>query len=129
MIYVKRVYDPAEKGDGARFLVDRLWPRGVKKEAVRVDQWVKTVSPSDELRHWFRHDPDKWKEFQRRYFAELDGKPDTWQPLVGAAQTGDVTLVFGTRDTEHNNAIALRAYLTRKLPAKARRRRSKPVLG
>ncbi len=119
MIYVKRVYDPAEPRDGTRFLVDRLWPRGLGKEALRVDRWIKGVSPSDELRHWFGHDPDKWGEFQRRYSAELDGKPETWQPLVQAAQTGDITLVFAARDAEHNNAIVLRAYLTKKIPTRA----------
>ena len=127
MIYVKRVYDPPEARDGTRFLVDRLWPRGLSKEALRVERWIKGVSPSDGLRHWFGHDPDKWGEFQRRYSAELDGKPETWQPLVQAAQTGDITLVFAARDAEHNNAIVLRAYLTKKTPARARGKARKAV--
>ena len=125
MIYVKRVYEPAEQRDGARFLVDRLWPRGLKKETLRADDWLKAVSPSDELRHWFGHEPAKWKEFQRRYFAELDGKPEAWQPLAQAAQAGDITLLFSARDTEHNNAVALRAYLTKKVPVTARERHGK----
>jgi len=125
MIYVKRVYEPADRGDGARFLVDRLWPRGLKKADLRADNWIKAVSPSDGLRHWFGHDPAKWKEFQRRYFAELDGKPEAWQPLVRAAQVSEITLLFSARDTEHNNAVALRAYLAKKLPVKARGRQGK----
>jgi uncharacterized protein YeaO (DUF488 family) len=127
MIYVKRVYEPADGHDGARFLVDRLWPRGLKKEALRADTWIKAVSPSDALRHWFGHDPQKWKEFQRRYFAQLDGQPEAWQPLAHAAQAGDITLLFSARDTEHNNALALRAYLTKKVPARARGRQGKRV--
>ncbi len=119
MIRVKRVYDKPSANDGTRFLVDRLWPRGLKKEAVRVERWLKEVSPSNELRNWFRHEPSRWKEFQRRYAAELDKKPETWQPLRQAAQEGDITLVFSARDTEHNNAVALKAYLDKRLKAKA----------
>ena len=125
MIYVKRVYEPADEHDGARFLVDRLWPRGLKKEALRADHWIKAASPSDALRHWFGHDPEKWEEFQRRYFAELDGQPEAWQPLAQAAQAGDITLLFSARDTEHNNALALRAYLAKKVPPKGRGRAGK----
>jgi uncharacterized protein YeaO (DUF488 family) len=102
MIAIKRAYDPTAKSDGRRFLVDHLWPRGIKKEALQVESWVKLVSPSDALRKWFGHEPAKWKEFQHRYFAELDKKPETWQPLLQAAQKDDITLVFGARDTEHN---------------------------
>lgn len=120
MIYVKRVYGPVGPRDGTRILVDRLWPRGLKKAALRADTWIKAVSPSSPLRKWFGHDPAKWAEFQRRYFAELDGKPEAWQPLVRTAQASDVTLLFSARDTEHNNAVALRTYLTRKLPGGVR---------
>ena len=127
MIYVKRVYEPADERDGARFLVDRLWPRGLKKDALRADSWIKAASPCDALRHWFGHDPQKWKEFQRRYFAQLDGKPEAWQPLARAARAGDITLLFSARDTEHNNALALRAYLTKKVPARARGRQGERV--
>ncbi len=126
MIGLKRAYDPAEKSDGARFLIDRLWPRGVKKEDLQIEGWVKSVSPSDQLRKWFAHDPAKWKEFQRRYTVELNARPEAWQPLLQAAQAGDITLVYGARDTEHNNAVALKAYLEKRM-AKARGKRAKPV--
>ncbi len=127
MISVKRVYEPAAAIDGARYLVDHLWPRGLKKEEVKVKSWIKTVSPSNELRHWFGHEPAKWKEFQHRYFAELDQKPESWQPLLEAAQEGDITLVFSARDEEHNNAVALKSYLEKRLKAKAPRQRRHPV--
>jgi len=120
MIRIKRAYDSVAKNDGTRFLVDRLWPRGLKQEALKVESWLKPVSPSDKLRHWFKHDPANWKAFQRRYFAELDGKTEAWLPLLQAARAGDITLVFSARDTEHNNAVALKAYLERKITAKPR---------
>ena len=119
MIRVKRVYEAPAPSDGTRFLVDHLWPRGLKKEAVKVQSWVKAVSPSNELRDWFGHEPAKWKEFQRRYFAELDKQPEAWQPLLEAAQEGDITLVFSARDTEHNNAVAFKEYLEKRLKTKA----------
>jgi uncharacterized protein YeaO (DUF488 family) len=122
MIKTKRVYEPAASTDGARFLVDHLWPRGLKKEAVKIEGWNKAVAPSNELRQWFGHEPAKWKEFQRRYLAELKEKPEAWQPLLQAAQAGDITLVFSARDTEHNNAVALKSYLEKKLKAGARSR-------
>lgn len=111
MIKVKRSYDPREPADGARFLVDRLWPRGVKKEDLHLDGWLKDIAPSDDLRRWFNHDPAKWEEFQRRYFAELDSKPKALQPIQDATHRGNVTLLYSARDTEHNNAVALRTYL------------------
>jgi uncharacterized protein YeaO (DUF488 family) len=125
MIQVKRVYEPAEKSDGVRFLVDHLWPRGLKKEALQVERWVKLVSPSNGLRSWFGHEPVKWKEFQRRYFAELDQQPETWEPLLKMAREKDITLVFSARDIEHNNAVALKSYLEKKLARKTRRKRAK----
>jgi len=125
MIRTKRVYDLAEPSDGARFLVDHLWPRGLKKEALQVEQWIKLASPSNRLRDWFGHEPAKWKEFQRRYFAELNEKPDAWKTLLEAARARDITLVFSARDTEHNNAVALRKYLERKLAGKPRRKRTR----
>jgi len=115
MIQVKRVYEPASESDGARFLVDRLWPRGVKKEALELQGWLKDLAPSDELRKWFKHDPAQWDEFQRRYVGELDTKPGPLQLLLEAARCGTVTLLFGARDAEHNNAVALRDYLARRL--------------
>ncbi len=111
MIRVRRVYEPPTPDDGARFLVDRLWPRGVTKEALRLDGWLKDAAPSDALRRWFGHDPARWDEFQRRYRDELNGRPEAWRPVVEAARRGDVTLLFGARDTDHNNAVALKVYL------------------
>jgi uncharacterized protein YeaO (DUF488 family) len=113
MIKVKRTYDPPEPDDGARFLVDRLWPRGVRKEDLHLDGWLKDVAPSDDLRRWFSHDPAKWEEFQRRYFAELEGKAQALRPIRDAARQGNVTLLYTARDVEHNNAVALRVYLER----------------
>ena len=114
-IRAKRVYEPVEKSDGRRFLVERLWPRGLKKEALHMASWLKDVAPSNELRQWFDHDPAKWNEFQQRYRAELDERPETWHPLLEAAGDGDLTLLFSARDAEHNNAIALRDYLKERL--------------
>jgi len=111
MIRIKRVYEGAEPDDGARFLVDRLWPRGIKREALALDGWLREDAPSDELRHWFGHDAEKWEEFQRRYAAELDARPESWQPLVAAARRGNVTLLYSSRERQHNNAVALMAYL------------------
>jgi uncharacterized protein YeaO (DUF488 family) len=108
---IRRVYDPPSKEDGACFLVDRLWPRGVKKESLALEGWCKEAAPSPELRQWFQHDPEKWAGFQRRYRAELDGKPEAWEPLLQAVRRGPVTLLYSARDAEHNNAVALRAYL------------------
>jgi uncharacterized protein YeaO (DUF488 family) len=115
MVVVKRVYESPQRSDGARFLVERLWPRGMKKEALQLDAWLKDVAPTDALRHWFGHDPQKWQEFRRRYFAELNRKPEAWQPLVEAARQGPVTLLYSARDLEHNNALALKDYLQTKL--------------
>jgi uncharacterized protein YeaO (DUF488 family) len=115
MLAVKRVYDPPESGDGVRFLVERLWPRGMKKETLQMDDWLKEAAPSDALRRWFGHDPARWDEFCRRYFAELDAKPDVLQPMLEAAEHGNVTLLYSAHDTEHNNAVALKSYLERRL--------------
>jgi uncharacterized protein YeaO (DUF488 family) len=118
MIQIKRVYDSPAKEDGARFLVERLWPRGIKKEALPMDSWCKDAAPSDRLRRWFSHDPAKWKEFQRRYRAELNDNPAVYQPLLDAATEGNVTLLYSARDTEHNNAIALKFFLEERLSNK-----------
>ncbi|MCL4561468.1 MAG: DUF488 domain-containing protein [Chloroflexi bacterium] len=120
MIRVQRVYRGTTQIYGRRFLVDRLWPRGVRKEDLPMDGWIRDVAPSDELRHWFGHEPERWAEFQRRYFAELDEKPQSWQPLLDAARQGDVTLLYGAQDEEHNNAVALKIYLENKQKEKAR---------
>lgn len=111
MIQIKRVYDPPAKGDGERFLVERLWPRGMKKEALHMVAWCKNTAPSAELRRWFGHDPAKWKEFQRRYQAELADDRAAWQPLLDAAKQGNITLLYSAHDTEHNNAVVLKSYL------------------
>ena len=115
MIKIKRVYEPVSSQDGSRYLVDRLWPRGVKKENLKISGWDKEVAPSNELRHWYGHDPDKWCEFNKRYFTELDAKPETWQPLLEAAREGDITLLYSTKELERNNAVTLRAYLEQRL--------------
>jgi uncharacterized protein YeaO (DUF488 family) len=120
MFLLKRVYDPAGVKQGTRFLVERLWPRGVKKISVRLDGWPQDVGPSHDLRRWFNHDVAKWKEFRRRYFAELDANPEAWQPLMEAARRGPVELLYSSRDTEHNNAVALRDYLASKLQRQSR---------
>lgn len=111
MIYIKRVYEPPAKSDGIRFLVERLWPRGVKKVDLKIDGWIRDVAPSTELRKWFNHDASRWEEFQQRYRAELDEHTDAWQPILETAKKDDVTLLFSSRDTEHNNVVALKAYL------------------
>jgi uncharacterized protein YeaO (DUF488 family) len=111
LLKTKRAYEPAEPSDGIRFLVDRLWPRGIKKEKLEMESWLKDVAPSPALRKWFAHDPAKWKEFQRRYRAELESNPRAWQPIFEAAKQGNVTLLYSARDTEHNSAILLKAFL------------------
>lgn len=115
MIRVKRAYDPVSRNDGTRFLVERLWPRGVSKAKLRVGAWLKDAGPSTELRRWFSHDPQKWRAFRRRYFRELDARPQAWQPIVAAARHGTVTLVYSSHDIQHNNAIALQEYMQLKL--------------
>ncbi|MEX2264279.1 MAG: DUF488 domain-containing protein [Bryobacteraceae bacterium] len=111
MIKLKRVYDTRSSNDGVRYLVERLWPRGVKKASLHLDAWLKDAAPSTELRKWFGHAPEKWGEFRRRYFAELDRAPETWEPILLSARKGTVTLVYSSHDTEHNNAVALREYI------------------
>jgi uncharacterized protein YeaO (DUF488 family) len=115
VITLARVYDHVSAGDRPRFLVERLWPRGVRRADLQLDDWVKDVGPSTELRRWFGHEPEKWDEFRRRYFAELDGRPEVWEPLRDAADAGDITLLYSSHDAEHNNAVALREYLTARL--------------
>ncbi len=111
MIKLKRSYDPAESGDGKRFLVERLWPRGTRKSALILDGWLKDVAPSPGLRKWFGHDPQKWQKFRWEYFAELNRNPDTYRPILRTARRGTVTLVYSSRDVEHNAAVALKEYL------------------
>lgn len=115
MIQLRRVYDEPAAYEGARFLVERLWPRGIRKTELKIDNWQKDAGPSTELRKWFNHDPAKWDEFQRKYFAELDSRPESWEPILKAAKHGAVTLLYSSHDTEHNNAVALKDYLESKL--------------
>jgi uncharacterized protein YeaO (DUF488 family) len=118
MIHLKRVYDDSSPRDGKRYLVERLWPRGIRKEALVMDKWLKEAGPSDALRKWFSHDPAKWDKFKQKYFAELDHRPESWEPIHKAARRGAVTLLYSSRDAEHNNALALKQYLERKNPAR-----------
>lgn len=115
MLKTKRAYDAASDDDGARILVDRLWPRGITKEALKIETWAKEVAPSTELRQMVHGDPSRWDEFERRYVAELDANPDAWQPLLDAARAGTVTLLYSAKNTERNNATVLKAYLERRL--------------
>ena len=113
-ILLKRAYEPPAPEDGRRFLVERLWPRGVRKADLQLDGWLKEVAPSRELRQWFGHDPKKWPEFKRRYFEELRKHDEALEPLRAASLLDPVTLVYGSHDTEHNAAVALREYLERR---------------
>jgi uncharacterized protein YeaO (DUF488 family) len=115
VINLKRAYDPASKADGVRILVERLWPRGVKKTSLRIESWLKDVAPSTDLRKWFSHDPAKWDEFRRRYFDELKANPEAWRPILEAARRGTVTLIYSSHDPDHNNAVALRKFLQGRL--------------
>lgn len=121
MIQIKRVYDQPVPGDGKRFLVERLWPRGMKKESLPMDGWLKDVAPSDALRKWFGHDPDRWEDFKQRYFAELENNPDTWKTLPEAARQGTVTLLYSAHDQQHNNALALKLFLEKRLTGTKRK--------
>ena len=116
-IQTKRVYEPPAPEDGARLLVDRLWPRGIRKEKLQLTGWLKEVAPGTSLCQWFHHDPARWKEFQSKYAAELKANPKAWQPILHAAREGKVTLLFASRDAEHNNAVVLKAFLERELAA------------
>lgn len=125
-IKIKRVYEPAGDEDGVRVLIDRLWPRGLSKAAARVDLWLKDLAPSHALRQWFGHEAGKWPEFQRRYAAELDGAVEAVSQLTAMAERGRVTLLFGTRELEHNNARALAVYLARVRSPRRSRGAKKP---
>jgi uncharacterized protein YeaO (DUF488 family) len=116
VIRVQRVYELSGEEPGARWLVDRRWPRGVRREALQLAGWAREAAPSEELRRWFGHEPERWEEFRRRYVAELDAAPDSWRPLQDAARASDLLLLYGARDREHNNAVVLRDYLLRQGP-------------
>ena len=110
-----RVYDSASGATGARILVDRVWPRGIAKESLAHDDWIREVAPSSELRKWFGHDPRKWQEFRRRYLAELERNPDAVEQCLEWCRKGPVTLLFGARDRDHNQAVVLREHLCKLL--------------
>ena len=114
-IHLKRAYDKPARNDGQRILVDRLWPRGVSKNEARIDLWLKDIAPSSELRKWFNHDPEKWREFKTRYFRELPTHVDVLQELASKARAGSVTLVFAAKNEEFNNAVAIKEYLDKHL--------------
>jgi uncharacterized protein YeaO (DUF488 family) len=114
-VEVGRVYDLENLPEGRRFLVERLWPRGIRRDDLHLEDWLRDVAPSGELRRWFGHDPERWAEFGRRYTAELDAAPDAWRPLLEAARSGRVVLLYSARDERHNNAVALRDYLLGRL--------------
>jgi len=115
MIQIKRAYEPVAKSDGQRILVDRLWPRGIKKESLHFVAWLKEVAPSEKLRKWFNHDLARWDEFQHRYCLELGEHPESLQPLLAAAGKGNLTLLYSAHDIEHNNAVVLKSHLEKQL--------------
>jgi uncharacterized protein YeaO (DUF488 family) len=111
MIRIKRTYEPPARDDGKRVLVERLWPRGMKKEALVMDAWVKDAAPTTELRQWFAHDVERWDEFRRRYLKELKANRSILEPILEFAGQGTVTLLYSAHDTLHNGAVVLRDYL------------------
>lgn len=114
MIRVKRVYEPPQKEDGFRILVDRLWPRGLSKSRGKIDLWLREIAPSDDLRKWFSHDPQKWVAFQKKFNEELKGKEDLVKQVRAIEKDkGVVTLLYSTKETRYNNAVALGNYLVR----------------
>lgn len=110
-IWLKRAYDQPGPQDGTRVLVDRLWPRGVKKKDAHIDVWLKDIAPSDDLRKWFGHDPDKWDEFKKRYAGELKANEDAVKELRDLVEQGRVTLIYGAKDERYNNAVVLKQYM------------------
>jgi uncharacterized protein YeaO (DUF488 family) len=108
---IKRIYHASKSGDGCRVLVDRVWPRGLSKREAKIDLWLRDIAPSAELRQWFGHAPRRWDAFRRRYFEELDAMPETVALLCDKLRRGEVTLLYGARDQQHNNAVALGEYL------------------
>jgi uncharacterized protein YeaO (DUF488 family) len=110
-IRTKRIYEPLDPDKGYRVLVDRVWPRGMSRKKARIDSWLKELAPSKELRQWFGHDPAKWEEFRKRYFQELAEHKEELDRLAEKARNGPLTLVYSSRETRYNNAVALKAYL------------------
>jgi uncharacterized protein YeaO (DUF488 family) len=124
MIKLKRAYDRVSPTDGTRLLVERLWPRGLSKDKLKLDGWIREVAPTTELRKWFGHDPAKWRQFRIRYFRELDSQSESWRSILSQARRGTVTLVYSSHDEAHNNAVALREYLQLRTGRRARPRPS-----
>ncbi len=112
-VAIKRVYEKPDEADGYRILIDRLWPRGLSKETAKVDLWLREISPSTELRKWFGHDPEKWKEFQKKYGEELKGHKEEMSVIKSRMSSGKVTLVYAAKDEEHNDAVVLRQMLSK----------------
>ena len=110
MIRIERIYNPV-KGDGLRILVDRLWPRGLTKDEAKIDLWLKELGPSNELRKWYGHDPARWVEFKKKFFQELDQKKELVEQILIRAKEEDLILLYGAKDEEHNNAVALKEYI------------------
>ncbi len=115
LLGIKRIYEKVEVTDGTRVLVDRLWPRGVRKSTSHIDKWMKEVAPSNELRLWFNHDPAKWEEFKSRYEKELEGSK-ALSDLISLARSSEITLVYASHDTEHNNAVVLAGMIAAAAP-------------
>ena len=115
MIKTKRIYEPPSTEDGFRILVDRLWPRGLSKEKAKVDLWLKEIAPSNQLRKWYGHAPEKWPEFKKRYFKEIEGNEEGWDLIVKKAKEGIVTFLFSSKEEKLNNATALKELVGRKL--------------
>jgi uncharacterized protein YeaO (DUF488 family) len=113
MIYIKRAYEPASPKDGSRILIDRLWPRGLSKEKIKIKLWLKDIAPSEELREWFGHDPEKWAMFKKKYFTELKAKTADIDIIKKASHQGRTTLIYAAKDEAHNNAVALKDFLER----------------
>jgi uncharacterized protein YeaO (DUF488 family) len=120
-VKIKRVYEVPENSDGYRILVDRIWPRGLSKEKAGVDMWLKDAAPSSELRKWFGHDPGKWEVFKKRYFEELDNNPEAIEQIKKESKKHHVTLLFGAKNEEYNNAVALKEYLMVHPPAEKKK--------
>ena len=110
-ISTKRIYEKPERKDGTRILVDRLWPRGLSKAEAKIDVWMKDIAPSDELRRWYNHDVQKWPEFKKRYFAELDAKPASIKDMLTYTDAGNVVFLYSSKETSYNNAVALKEYI------------------
>ena len=126
MIRIKRAYERRARGDGRRILVERLWPRGMTKDSLDAHEWLKEVAPSTELRKWYAHRVERWPEFRRRYFAELNAKAEQWRPILDASRRGTVTLLYSAHDAEHNSAVVLKGYLERRSSRRNRKTKRRP---